>query len=106
MHSFTGTLEWRGETYSLDSERILLRGCKLRNTDICYGLVIYAGECPGPAQEGQKIPRFPGFLSCPSASSIGRSHSQLIQSGKTCCCNQASRSLSQALLVLGSLAGR
>ncbi|KFO91549.1 putative phospholipid-transporting ATPase IK, partial [Buceros rhinoceros silvestris] len=43
MHSFTGTLEWRGETYSLDSDRILLRGCKLRNTDVCYGLVIYAG---------------------------------------------------------------
>ncbi|KFQ20450.1 putative phospholipid-transporting ATPase IK, partial [Mesitornis unicolor] len=43
MHSFTGTLEWKGETHSLDSERILLRGCKLRNTDICYGLVIYAG---------------------------------------------------------------
>jgi len=53
MHSFTGTLEWRGETYSLDSERILLRGCKLRNTDVCYGLVIYAGECPSPDQEGQ-----------------------------------------------------
>ncbi|NXI42569.1 AT8B3 ATPase, partial [Galbula dea] len=43
MHSFTGTLEWRGESYSLDSERILLRGCRLRNTDLCYGLVIYAG---------------------------------------------------------------
>ncbi|XP_013051684.3 phospholipid-transporting ATPase IK isoform X3 [Anser cygnoides] len=43
MHSFTGTLQWRGETYALDSERILLRGCKLRNTDFCYGLVIYAG---------------------------------------------------------------
>uniref|UniRef100_A0A8B9UAS1 Phospholipid-transporting ATPase n=1 Tax=Anas zonorhyncha TaxID=75864 RepID=A0A8B9UAS1_9AVES len=43
MHSFTGTLQWRGETYSLDSERILLRGCKLRNTNFCYGLVIYAG---------------------------------------------------------------
>ncbi|NXG80053.1 AT8B3 ATPase, partial [Baryphthengus martii] len=43
MHSFSGTLQWRGETYSLDSERILLRGCKLRNTDVCYGLVIYAG---------------------------------------------------------------
>ncbi|KFQ08274.1 putative phospholipid-transporting ATPase IK, partial [Leptosomus discolor] len=43
MHSFTGTLEWRGETHSLDSKRILLRGCKLRNTDVCYGLVIYAG---------------------------------------------------------------
>ncbi|NWW49338.1 AT8B3 ATPase, partial [Pedionomus torquatus] len=43
MHSFTGTLEWRGQTYSLDSERLLLRGCKLRNTDVCYGLVIYTG---------------------------------------------------------------
>ncbi|NWX22623.1 AT8B3 ATPase, partial [Aegotheles bennettii] len=43
MHSFTGTLEWKGETYSLDSDRVLLRGCKLRNTDLCYGLVIYAG---------------------------------------------------------------
>ncbi|NXD16949.1 AT8B3 ATPase, partial [Nothocercus nigrocapillus] len=43
MHSFTGTLEWRGETYPLDCERLLLRGCKIRNTDICYGLVIYAG---------------------------------------------------------------
>uniref|UniRef100_A0A672U751 Phospholipid-transporting ATPase n=1 Tax=Strigops habroptila TaxID=2489341 RepID=A0A672U751_STRHB len=43
MHSFTGTLAWRGETYPLDSERILLRGCRLRNTDVCYGLVIYAG---------------------------------------------------------------
>ncbi|XP_068775811.1 phospholipid-transporting ATPase IK [Struthio camelus] len=43
MHSFNGMLEWKGETYSLDSERILLRGCKLRNTDVCYGLVIYAG---------------------------------------------------------------
>ncbi|KFQ46311.1 putative phospholipid-transporting ATPase IK, partial [Nestor notabilis] len=43
MHSFTGTLAWRGDTYPLDSERILLRGCRLRNTDVCYGLVIYAG---------------------------------------------------------------
>ncbi|KAK2542133.1 Atp8b3 [Columba guinea] len=43
MHSFTGTLRWRGETHALDSEQLLLRGCKLRNTDVCYGLVIYAG---------------------------------------------------------------
>ncbi|NXH19469.1 AT8B3 ATPase, partial [Bucco capensis] len=43
MHSFTGTLEWRGDTYSLDSQQLLLRGCRLRNTDLCYGLVIYAG---------------------------------------------------------------
>ncbi|XP_031803995.1 phospholipid-transporting ATPase IK isoform X2 [Sarcophilus harrisii] len=43
MHTFVGTLEWKGEKHSLDSEKILLRGCKIRNTDICYGLVIYAG---------------------------------------------------------------
>ncbi|XP_068933668.1 phospholipid-transporting ATPase IK [Petaurus breviceps papuanus] len=43
MHTFVGTLEWKGEKYPLDSEKILLRGCRIRNTDICYGLVIYAG---------------------------------------------------------------
>nr|XP_025043499.1 phospholipid-transporting ATPase IK [Pelodiscus sinensis] len=43
MHSFIGTLEWRGQKYSLDSEKILLRGCRIRNTEVCYGLVIYAG---------------------------------------------------------------
>nr|XP_056723681.1 phospholipid-transporting ATPase IK [Euleptes europaea] len=43
LHTFIGTLEWCGETYSLDSEQILLRGCRVRNTEVCYGLVIYAG---------------------------------------------------------------
>uniref|UniRef100_A0A8D2KW78 Phospholipid-transporting ATPase n=1 Tax=Varanus komodoensis TaxID=61221 RepID=A0A8D2KW78_VARKO len=44
MHSFVGTLEWHGEMYSLDNEKLLLRGCRIRNTEVCYGLVIYAGE--------------------------------------------------------------
>ncbi|KAJ6655156.1 hypothetical protein lerEdw1_005634, partial [Lerista edwardsae] len=48
MHSFIGTLEWRGEKYPLDSENILLRGCRIRNTETCYGLVIYAGKCAWP----------------------------------------------------------
>ncbi|XP_072457638.1 phospholipid-transporting ATPase IK isoform X2 [Notamacropus eugenii] len=43
MHTFVGNLEWKGEKYALDSEKILLRGCRIRNTDTCYGLVIYAG---------------------------------------------------------------
>ncbi|XP_014390505.1 PREDICTED: phospholipid-transporting ATPase IK [Myotis brandtii] len=43
MHYFTGHLEWEGKKYSLDSGNILLRGCKIRNTDTCYGMVIYAG---------------------------------------------------------------
>ncbi|KAL8177655.1 UNVERIFIED_CONTAM: Phospholipid-transporting ATPase IK, partial [Gekko kuhli] len=44
LHHFIGTLEWRGETYPLDTEQILLRGCRIRNTETCYGLVIYAGS--------------------------------------------------------------
>ncbi|XP_076977406.1 phospholipid-transporting ATPase IK isoform X2 [Tamandua tetradactyla] len=43
MHDFVGCLEWKGKKYPLDSGNILLRGCKIRNTDTCYGLVIYAG---------------------------------------------------------------
>ncbi|XP_053514670.1 phospholipid-transporting ATPase IK isoform X3 [Artibeus jamaicensis] len=43
MHHFMGHLEWEGKKYSLDSGNILLRGCKIRNTDTCYGMVIYAG---------------------------------------------------------------
>ncbi|NXU41547.1 AT8B3 ATPase, partial [Drymodes brunneopygia] len=43
MHTFTGTLRWRGRSHALDGERILLRGCRVRNTALCYGLVLYAG---------------------------------------------------------------
>ncbi|NXB64205.1 AT8B3 ATPase, partial [Struthidea cinerea] len=44
MHTFTGTLRWRGRTHALDTDQILLRGCRVRNTSLCYGLVLYAGE--------------------------------------------------------------
>ncbi|KAM8939291.1 phospholipid-transporting ATPase IC-like [Pelodytes ibericus] len=43
LHKFVGILEWQGKTYSLNNENILLRDCRIRNTEICYGLVIYAG---------------------------------------------------------------
>ncbi|XP_069347947.1 phospholipid-transporting ATPase IK [Eulemur rufifrons] len=43
MHQFVGRLEWNGNMYPLDIGNILLRGCKIRNTDTCYGMVIYAG---------------------------------------------------------------
>lgn len=43
LDKFTGTLTWRGKSYGLDSDKILLRGCKIRNTDACHGLVIFAG---------------------------------------------------------------
>ncbi|NWV07702.1 AT8B3 ATPase, partial [Ptilonorhynchus violaceus] len=43
LHTFTGTLRWRGRSYALDGDRVLLRGCRVRNTALCYGLVLYAG---------------------------------------------------------------
>ncbi|KAJ8287108.1 hypothetical protein GJAV_G00047750 [Gymnothorax javanicus] len=43
LDKFTGTLTYRGQKYSLDNERILLRGCTLRNTEWCFGLVIFGG---------------------------------------------------------------
>uniref|UniRef100_A0A3B4EEH5 Phospholipid-transporting ATPase n=1 Tax=Pygocentrus nattereri TaxID=42514 RepID=A0A3B4EEH5_PYGNA len=43
LDKFTGTLTVQGETYALDNERILLRGCTLRNTEWCFGLVLFGG---------------------------------------------------------------
>ncbi|XP_039615081.1 phospholipid-transporting ATPase ID-like isoform X2 [Polypterus senegalus] len=43
LDKFTGTLVFKEQKYSLDNEKILLRGCTLRNTEWCYGLVIFAG---------------------------------------------------------------
>lgn len=44
LDKFTGTLTFQGQKYALDNEKILLRGCRLRNTDWCFGLVIFGGE--------------------------------------------------------------
>uniref|UniRef100_A0A2K6C5Q3 P-type phospholipid transporter n=1 Tax=Macaca nemestrina TaxID=9545 RepID=A0A2K6C5Q3_MACNE len=42
LHHFVGCLEWNDKKYSLDIGNLLLRGCRIRNTDTCYGMVIYA----------------------------------------------------------------
>ncbi|XP_067642213.1 phospholipid-transporting ATPase ID isoform X2 [Eurosta solidaginis] len=44
LNKFEGTLIWRNQRYALDNEKILLRGCVLRNTQWCYGVVIFAGK--------------------------------------------------------------
>lgn len=41
-----GTMLWQGECYPLDLDNMLLRGCKIRNTEECHGLVIFAGLSP------------------------------------------------------------
>ncbi|XP_053730137.1 phospholipid-transporting ATPase IC [Synchiropus splendidus] len=43
LDKFTGTMKWNRESYPLDLDNMLLRGCKVRNTDIVHGLVIFAG---------------------------------------------------------------
>ncbi|KAM9331027.1 phospholipid-transporting ATPase IC-like [Gastrophryne carolinensis] len=43
LDKFVGTLFWRGSSSSLDNDKILLRGCTIRNTPYCHGLVVFAG---------------------------------------------------------------
>ncbi|KAI3362567.1 hypothetical protein L3Q82_012274, partial [Scortum barcoo] len=43
LDKFTGTMLWQRERYPLDLDKMLLRGCKIRNTEECHGLVIFAG---------------------------------------------------------------
>ncbi|OCT86919.1 probable phospholipid-transporting ATPase IM isoform X1 [Xenopus laevis] len=43
LDKFTGTLIWKDNKYSLTNGKILLRGCVLRNTEWCFGMVIFAG---------------------------------------------------------------
>ncbi|XP_071767289.2 phospholipid-transporting ATPase ID [Centroberyx gerrardi] len=43
LDRFCGTLYWRDSKYGLTNQNMLLRGCVLRNTEACYGLVIFAG---------------------------------------------------------------
>lgn len=44
LNKFEGTLTWKNKQYSLDNDKIILRGCVLRNTQWCYGVVIFAGK--------------------------------------------------------------
>lgn len=44
MTKFEGTLFWKGQKYAIDNDKMLLRGCILRNTKWCFGLVVFAGR--------------------------------------------------------------
>lgn len=44
LNKFEGVLIWKGKSYPLDNDKIMLRGCVLRNTQWCYGVVIFAGK--------------------------------------------------------------
>lgn len=44
LTKFDGTLYIKGESFSLDNDKMLLRGCRLRNTKWCFGIVVFAGR--------------------------------------------------------------
>lgn len=46
LDRFQGTLSVDGQTFAVDNEQVLLRGCTIRNTQWCFGLVLYAGAQP------------------------------------------------------------
>ncbi|EPY78567.1 testis flippase-like protein [Camelus ferus] len=41
LDRFTGTLTYKGKNYILNHDRLIFRGCVIRNTDWCYGLVVF-----------------------------------------------------------------
>lgn len=43
LMAFEGKMIWKNQTFSLDNDKVLLRGCVLRNTKWCFGVVIFAG---------------------------------------------------------------
>ncbi|XP_073424573.1 probable phospholipid-transporting ATPase IM isoform X1 [Dendrobates tinctorius] len=43
LDKFNGTLIWKDCKHSLNNSKMLLRGCVLRNTEWCFGMVVFAG---------------------------------------------------------------
>uniref|UniRef100_A0A915BAB5 Phospholipid-transporting ATPase n=2 Tax=Parascaris univalens TaxID=6257 RepID=A0A915BAB5_PARUN len=44
LNQFEGKLSFGSSTLALDNDKMLLRGCVLRNTRWCYGVVVFAGK--------------------------------------------------------------
>ncbi|RWS20901.1 putative phospholipid-transporting ATPase IM-like protein, partial [Leptotrombidium deliense] len=44
LTKFEGTLHWNRESFPVDMDKMLLRGCVLRNTKWCFGVVVFAGK--------------------------------------------------------------
>ncbi|VVC36361.1 Hypothetical protein CINCED_3A000306 [Cinara cedri] len=44
LNKFHGVLQWNKQELILNNDHIILRGCVLRNTEWCYGMVIFAGR--------------------------------------------------------------
>lgn len=76
LDKFAGALVWRHRSYPLDADKVLLRGCRIRNTDFCHGMVIFAGSwglarcqvCQAPAvPRGAPMASLSRLCPCPGA---------------------------------------
>ncbi|XP_048187660.1 probable phospholipid-transporting ATPase IM [Perognathus longimembris pacificus] len=43
LDKFSGVLTWKDRKHTLTNQRLILRGCVLRNTGWCFGMVVFAG---------------------------------------------------------------
>ncbi|XP_076426679.1 putative phospholipid-transporting ATPase IM isoform X2 [Peromyscus maniculatus bairdii] len=43
LDKFSGVLSWKDSKHTLSNQKIILRGCVLRNTSWCFGMVLFAG---------------------------------------------------------------
>lgn len=87
LNKFDGTLVWQNQRYPLDNDKVLLRGCVLRNTQWCYGVVVFAGRDTKLMQNSGKtkfkstsIDRFLNYIiigvssPCDASRNLYRSH--------------------------------
>lgn len=76
LDKFSGTLYWKESKLPLSNQNMLLRGCVLRNTEWCFGLVIFAGESRQPSPpSGMDSEEIPSARASP-APSTGLVHVQ------------------------------
>lgn len=48
LEKFSGVLSWKDSKHTLSNQKIILRGCVLRNTRWCFGMVLFAGTVYKP----------------------------------------------------------
>lgn len=72
LDKFTGILNYNGKKSYLNHDKIILRGCIIRNTDWCYGLVIFTGMTPW-SSEPQPAEVY-SWLSCKNLECMSVTH--------------------------------
>jgi phospholipid-transporting ATPase len=56
LDKWDGALTYNGQTKSAGIDNLLLRGCKLKNIKVAYGVVIYVGKHTKVMMNAKKPP--------------------------------------------------